>query len=208
VVICPPFVYLSILKGLTLGAQNCYFEEKGAFTGEISALILKNMGIDYVIIGHSERRKYFKETNEEINKKIKRAISAGLKVIFCVGETSQERDEGNKTNIIKNQLKEGLEGISKAETKNITIAYEPIWAIGTGNNCSVDETMTSILFIKQTLNNLYNRAVADKTRVIYGGSVKGENSNSYIKEAGASGLLVGDASLKTEEFVKIVKSSI
>ncbi|MBU4274918.1 triose-phosphate isomerase [Patescibacteria group bacterium] len=208
VVICPPFVYLSILKGLTLGAQNCYFEEKGAFTGEISALILKNMGIDYVIIGHSERRKYFKETNEEINKKIKRAISAGLKVIFCVGETSQERDEGNKTNIIKNQLKEGLEGISKAETKNITIAYEPIWAIGTGNNCSVDETMTSILFIKQTLNNLYNRAVADKTRVIYGGSVKGENSNSYIKEAGASGLLVGGASLKTEEFVKIVKSSI
>ncbi|MBU3934512.1 triose-phosphate isomerase [Patescibacteria group bacterium] len=212
IVVCPPFVYLPLAlssKGkFVLGAQNCFWEEKGAFTGEVSALMLKSMGIDYVIVGHSERRKYFKETDEEINGKIKKALSAGLKIILCVGETGQERDSGKKTNVIKNQMARGLERIAKTEMKNISIAYEPVWAIGTGNNCSVEETMTSVLFIRQTLSNIYGRGIADKTRILYGGSVKGDNSGPYIKEALANGLLVGGASLKGDEFAKIAKSAL
>lgn len=207
VVICPPFSYL-LLKGLVLGAQNCSQEEKGAYTGETSPLMLKDLGIDYVILGHSERRKYFEETDEEINKKIKRAISVGLKVIFCIGENLEQNQVGQKAQILKTQIEKGLDKVTKEEMKSISIAYEPVWAIGTGKNCSVDETMKSVIFIKQTINNLYNREVADKVRILYGGSVNSENSKSYIKEAGAGGLLVGGASLKAEEFVKIVKSAI
>ena len=165
------------------------------------------MGFDYIIIGHSERRKYFKETDEEINKKIKRALGAGLKIILCIGETAEERDKGKKTEVIRLQIQKDLEKITKNELRNISIAYEPVWAIGTGNNCSLEETMTSVLFIRQVLNNLYNREVADKTRILYGGSVNGNNSGSYIKEALANGLLVGGASLKADEFVRIVKSA-
>jgi len=207
-VICPPFVYLPLFRGLTLGAQNCFWEKKRAYTGEISALMLKNMGIEYVILGHSERRKYFKETDQDINKKVKSALSAGLKVVLCVGETEQERNSGKKTEIIKNQLIKALKDVSKTAMTNITIAYEPVWAIGTGNNCSVDETITSVLFIRQTISNLYDRTIADKTRILYGGSVKGDNSGPYIKEARANGLLVGGASLKAEEFIKIIKSAV
>ncbi len=217
VVICPPFVYLSLLVssasafakgfgGLAFGSQNCFWEEKGAYTGEISATMLKNLGVEYVIIGHSERRKYFRETDEEINKKIKKAVGVGLKVILCVGESAEEWKQGKKSQILKFQLKNDLNKITRNEIKNIAIAYEPVWAIGTGNNCSVDETMKSTLFIRQTLTNLYNREVADKTRILYGGSVNSENSGPYIKEALANGLLVGGASLKTDEFVRIVKS--
>jgi len=210
VVICPPFVYLANTQYLTpnikIGAQNCLWEEKGAYTGEISAIMLKNLGIEYVIIGHSERRKYFKETDEEINKKIKEAVGVGLKVILCVGESAEEWKQGKKSQVLKSQLKNDLNKITRDEIKNIAIAYEPVWAIGTGNNCSVDETMKSILFIRQTLTNLYNREVADKTRILYGGSVNGDNSRLYIKEALANGLLVGGASLKADEFIKIVVS--
>ena len=207
VVICPPSLYLSLFKGLGLGAQNCYFEDKGAFTGEISFQMVKSLGVDYVIIGHSERRKYFKETDEEVNKKVKKAIVAGLDVILCIGETAEERDQQKKTQVIKMQLEKDLDKVTKDDMKHVNIAYEPIWAIGTGNNCSVEETTTSLLFIKQTINNMYNREVADKTRILYGGSVNGENSGAYIKGAGANGLLVGGASLKAEEFVKIAKSA-
>ena len=207
VVICPPSLYLPLFKGLALGAQNCYFEDRGAFTGEISSQMIKSLGVDYVIIGHSERRKYFKETDEEINKKVKKALISGLNVILCIGETAEERDQQKKTQIIKMQLEKDLDKITKDDMKHINIAYEPIWAIGTGNNCSIEETTTSVLFIKQTINNMYNREVADKTRILYGGSVNGENAGGYTKEAGANGLLVGGASLKAEEFVKIVKSA-
>ncbi len=207
VVICPPFIFTPLFKGLSLGAQNCYLEEKGAFTGEISPAMIKTMGLEYVIIGHSERRKYFSETDEQINKKVKLAVKTGLKVILCIGETAEERDNGKKTLVLKSQLENDLAGFSREDVKSIAIAYEPIWAIGTGNNCSVQETTTSLLFIKQTINNLYNREIADKTRILYGGSVKAENAKEYIKEAGANGLLVGGASLKVEEFVSIVKSS-
>ena len=231
VVICPPFVYLSAVAGvpfgseggLALGAQNCFWEEKGAYTGEISVPMLKNLGIKYVIIGHSERRKYFRETDKEINKKIKKAVGNGLKVILCVGESEEEwkqgpvesprergssTGQGKKSQVLKLQLENDLNKITRDEMKSISIAYEPVWAIGTGNNCSVGETMKSILFIRQTLTNIYNRETADKTRILYGGSVNGENSGPYIKEALANGLLVGGASLKAEEFVKIVKSAV
>ncbi len=196
VIICPPFVYLPLLKGLPLGAQNCCWEEKGAYTGEISPLMLKDMGIDYVIIGHSERRKYFGETDEQINKKINRALTTGLKVIFCIGETESERNAGKKSEVLERQIKVGLAGINDSE--NITVAYEPVWAIGTGNNCSVQETKESIDFIRKFVPG---------SRILYGGSVNGENSGPYIKEAGANGLLVGGASLRAEEFIKIVKSA-
>ena len=207
VVVCPPFVFLPLLKGLIIGAQNVYFEEKGAFTGEISASILKDLKIEYVIIGHSERRKYFLETDGIVNKKIKKALSFNLKPIFCVGETAEERDVGKKTEVLERQLKEGLKNVTKEEMKKIAVAYEPVWAIGTGNNCSVDETMSSVLFIKKIISKLYNREIADNTRILYGGSVKSDNSGSYIKNAGANGLLVGGASLNAEEFGKIVKSA-
>jgi triosephosphate isomerase (TIM) len=201
VVVSPPSVYLyasGFGEGvISMGAQNFYFEDKGAFTGEISGAMLKDLGVGYVIIGHSERRKYFGETDESVNKKIKKALEIGLKIIFCVGETAQERDAGKKNEVLETQLKQGLEGIDNLES--INVAYEPVWAIGTGNNCSVEETKDSINFIKSI--------VGQETRALYGGSVKSENSGEYIKIAGANGLLVGGASLNAEEFVKIIKSA-
>lgn len=207
VVVCPPSVYLSELKGLALGAQNIYFEEKGAFTGEISAAMLKDLNIEYIITGHSERRKYFNETDELVNKKIKKALQAGLKVIFCIGETAVEKDAEKKYEVLERQLKEGLKGVTRDDSKNISVAYEPVWAIGTGNNCSVEETMSSVLYIRKMLVEMYNREIAEKIRILYGGSVKSDNSGGYIKKAGANGLLVGGASLNPEEFAKIVKSA-
>ena len=184
----------------------CSFEEKGAFTGEISALMLKNIGVEYVILGHSERRKYFNETDVQINKKIKKALSVKLKVILCVGENKEEWTSGKKSEVLENQITQDLKGVTGKEIKDIVIAYEPVWAIGTGNNCSVDETMSSVLFIRKIVLKLYNRGIADNVKILYGGSVKSDNATPYIENAGANGLLVGGASLNAEEFVKIVKS--
>lgn len=197
VVICPPFIYLSELKGLTLGAQNIFYREGGAFTSGISGAMLKDLGVEYVIIGHSESRRYLKETDEIVNLKIKEAIKYELKIIFCVGETAEERDAGKKNEVLGRQLKTGLADTDNPE--NISVAYEPIWAIGTGKNCSVEETKESVDFIR--------KFVKPETRILYGGSVKSENSGAYIKEAGVNGLLVGGASLKPEEFIKIIKSA-
>ncbi len=207
IVICPPFLYLPLLKGLTLGAQNIFWEDKGAFTGEISGVMLKDFKVEYVIIGHSERRKYFNETDQVINKKLKIAISANLKPIFCVGETLEEMQGEKKSEVLERQITEGLKNISRENVKNIIIAYEPVWAIGTGQNCSVDQTMSSILLIRKIIFKLYNRELADNIKIIYGGSVNSKNSGEYIKNAGVNGLLVGGASLNAEEFIKIVKSA-
>lgn len=197
VVVCPPFIFLGVLKnGIALGGQDCFYEEKGAYTGEISSLMLKDLGVEYVIIGHSERRKYFAETDEIINKKIKKALDSGLKIIFCVGETAEEREQGKKNEVLQRQVQGGLKDV--VEIKDVNVAYEPVWAIGTGNNCSVEETKESIDFIR--------KFVKQETRILYGGSVKPENSGDYIKKAGANGLLVGGASLNPEEFVKIIHS--
>lgn len=197
VVVCPPNAFLPALKGLPLGAQDCFYEDKGAFTGEISPAMLKDLGVEYVIIGHSERRKYFNETDETVNKKIIKSLAVGLKIIFCIGETSEERDADKKNEVLQRQVQQGLKDV--VDIDNVNVAYEPVWAIGTGNNCGVQETKESIDFIRQF--------VKKDTRILYGGSVKSENSGAYIKEAGANGLLVGGASLNAEEFIKIVKSA-
>jgi triosephosphate isomerase len=205
VVICPPNPYLILLRdlGLPLGAQNACFEERGPFTGEISALIVKDLGVEYVILGHSERRKYFNETDEIVNKKIKSALRAGLKVIFCVGETIAERDGGKKNEVLGNQIREGLNGIINdglvSVSDTLTVAYEPVWAIGTGKNCDIEETKNTVEFIRKIL--------PAGIKVVYGGSVTSQTSGDYIKQAGVDGLLVGGASLNSEEFVKIVHSA-
>lgn len=206
VVVCPPFTYLSSFakatKGLlAIGSQNCFYEEKGAYTGEISALMLKNLGCEYVIIGHSERRKYFNETDETINKKIKSAMNAGLAPIFCIGETKEERNFNKAEEVVERQIKIGLDGIEnwKLKIKNFVIAYEPVWAIGTGNACSVDDAKKMLEFIK--------KSVPKDARIVYGGSVNGQNASEYVKKAGYSGLLVGGASLKPDEFLKIINES-
>lgn len=191
VIICPPFVYLPLLKGVTLGAQNVFSETKGAFTGEISPAMLSDLGVEYVLIGHSERRK-MGESNELINQKIKASLQAGLKVVLCVGEKEGE----DKKAVLDKQIQEGLVGISPEDVANMMIAYEPVWAIGTGKNCGVKETLEALEIIRN--NNL------EKNILLYGGSVKVDNAGEYLKEEAIGGLLVGGASLKAEEFLAIV----
>lgn len=203
IIICPPFVYLSSLKGLTLGAQNVFYKESGAFTGQVSTLMLKDLNVEYVIVGHSEVRKYFAETNQTINKKIKECLNAGLKIILCVGENDGE----DKNNVLETQITEALENISENNLSEIIIAYEPIFAIGTGKNCSIEETKNSVSIIKNIISKLYSQESIDVIKILYGGSVNSANSGDYLKNAGVSGLLVGGASLNAEEFVKIVISS-
>lgn len=202
VVICPPFVYLSELEGITLGAQNVFYKESGAFTGEVSPLMLKDLKVKYVIVGHSEVRKNFNETDEIINKKIKECLREKLKVILCVGENKDE----NKEIVLEKQVRNGLKDIPAKDFKNIVIAYEPIWAIGTGKNCSIEETKNSISLIKKIISNLYSRELANNIGILYGGSVNSKNSGEYLRSVGINGLLVGGASLDAKEFIEIVKS--
>jgi triosephosphate isomerase len=208
VVICPPFVYLpSLLEFLStwikiqvgLGAQDCFWEDQGAFTGEISPKMLKDLGVKYVIIGHSERRKYLNETDEMISKKIKAALKAKLKPILCIGETEKERKLGKTLQVLKKQLKMGLKNISNIElrTSNFILAYEPVWAIGTGKACQPEDAKKIYLFLRKILK---------KTPILYGGSVNSQNARDYIKIGKFQGLLVGGASLDAQEFVKIVKT--
>lgn len=197
IVICPPFVYLSGLEGLALGAQDCYWEEKGAYTGEISTAMLKDLGCQYVIVGHSERRKFFGETNEDVNKKLKAILSANLIPIMCIGETEREREENKTEEVLQEEIKEGLEGI---DISKVVIAYEPIWAIGTGNPCDIEEA--------QRMREVIQKMTSKKMKILYGGSAKADNAESYLKQAGFNGLLVGGASLKPDEFISIVKQAV
>ncbi|MDP2934750.1 MAG: triose-phosphate isomerase [bacterium] len=196
-VICPPFCYLdakiwSSGAKFTLGAQNCHWEEKGAYTGEISPKMLKSMGVKYVIIGHSERRAHFKETDEMINKKLKAALKFGLIPILCIGEKKDKDAEI----VVDKQLKEDLNGIIEKDVKKIVIAYEPVWAIGTGNFCDSQKAKKALRWIQEKTSN----------KVLYGGSVNSKISTDYTK-VGFDGLLVGGASLNAEEFIKIVKNA-
>ncbi len=191
-IICPPFVYLSEFNYKPLGAQNCLWEESRPYTGEISPKMLKDLGARYVIIGHSERRNYFKETDMIINKKLNAALKAGLKPILCIGEKKGENPE----KIINSQLNKDLRGITKKDRRKIIIAYEPVWAIGTGNFCQPQKARKALLFIK-------NRFAG---RILYGGSVNSKISGDYTK-AGFDGLLVGGASLNSKEFIKITKNA-
>lgn len=222
IVICPPFVWLrechslfgSDTPNFQLGAQDCFWEEKGAYTGEVSPLMLKNLGCQYVIIGHSERRKYFQENDEIINRKIKTALKTRLRPILCLGEEVRDTfdSQGQPLNEMSlkvgEQLEKDLMGFSAAKIREIVIAYEPIWAIGTGVPCSPDEAMKAALFIRKTLTKFYNRPIAEKVKILYGGSVTSQNAADYVKGAGMNGLLVGGASLNATEFVKIVEKVV
>jgi len=191
-IICAPFAYLAELKSDNLCAQNCLWEEKGPYTGEVSPKMLKDLGVKYVIIGHSERRIHFQETDEMINKKLKAALNAGLIPILCIGE----RGGGDANQIVESQLKSDLDGISEKETEKIIVAYEPVWAISTsgGEICSPEHAKKMLDFIKQKFNG----------KIIYGGSVDSKIINDYLK-VGYEGALVGGASLKPDEFVNTVK---
>jgi triosephosphate isomerase len=209
-VICPPFVSLvaarAIMKdgSIKLGAQNVFYEEKGAYTGEISPLMLADL-CEYVIIGHSERRQILGETNENINKKIKAAITVGLKPILCIGETKEQRDADQTKEVLGRQIftcSDRLYFLS-----GMVIAYEPIWAIGTGDSASGDDANNTIGFIREFITRLHGSGIADTTRILYGGSVNSTNIAEYMKEPEIDGALVGGASLKADEFISIVKQA-
>jgi triosephosphate isomerase len=210
VVICPTFVCLdAVLKAvkgsnIKVGAQNMYFEEKGAFTGEVSPVMLQKMGVDYVVIGHSERRQYFNETDESVNKKLKAAFNHTLVPILCVGESLEQRETNITEEIVGNQVKLDLEGLTATEVETLVIAYEPIWAIGTGKTATDEQANEVNAFIRKTVAGLYGQEVADKTRIQYGGSVKPSTIKAQMAKSDIDGALVGGASLVASDFAAIV----
>lgn len=208
-IICPPFTSIDaageILKdsSIELGAQNVSEYEDGAYTGEVSTNMLKDLGVSYVIIGHSERRTYFKESNEIVNKKIKRALSQGLKVILCVGEDQETRDANKHEALVKDQVESSLKNID-GNIENIVVAYEPIWAIGTGKTCNSDDAEAMCAFIRKVLGDIYSEEKAENLRVLYGGSVKPNNVVELMAKENIDGALVGGASLKSEDFKNLI----
>ena len=210
VILCVPYtdLFYALLTAqntnIKIGAQNMHFEEKGAYTGEISAKMLKSINVEYVIIGHSERRQYFNETDETVNKKIKAAFENGLKPIVCVGETLEQRDEGTTIDIITNQTKLALEGLTDEQVANTIIAYEPIWAIGTGKTATSEDAQKAIKSIRDKICQIYGQNVSDRVIIQYGGSVKSSNAKELFEMSDIDGGLVGGASLKPDEFSKIV----
>lgn len=207
-ILCVPFTNIYAINkaiqgtNIKLGAQNMHWEDNGAYTGEISPLMLKELGVSYVILGHSERRGYFKETDEQINKKIKSALNHGLKPILCVGETLEEREGNLHKEIVKSQLLKGLEDITKDHIENIIIAYEPIWAIGTGKTASSDDAEDMLCFIREIIGSKYGEK--ETVRIQYGGSVNPNNIKELMKKPNIDGALVGGASLKAADFIKLV----
>ncbi|MGF1579805.1 MAG: triose-phosphate isomerase [Gemmataceae bacterium] len=213
VAMCPPFPYLAkvaeVVQGspVALGAQNIYPEEKGAFTGEVSAAMLLDVGCQYVILGHSERRHVIGETDEFINQKVKFAIAAGLQVIFCVGEKLEER-EGNQTEAVLNtQVTKGLDGVTAEQLSKLVIAYEPVWAIGTGKTATPDQAQEAHAFLRKRIGELYSADVAQNLVMQYGGSVKPENAKELLGQPDVDGALVGGASLKPDQFVAIIQAA-
>lgn len=216
VVVCPPFVYLSeankIFKSASnvkIGSQNCFWENNGAFTGEVSPKMLKDLGVKYVILGHSERITIMGETNEMTAKKVKTALSAGLMPVICIGETIEERKQSKTFQVIEKELKESLKNIKKQQaTGGIIVAYEPLWAISTNQGlvCTPDDALTMALYIKKIMGEIYCRKAKDNTKVLYGGSVSLNNSSNYLENEAIDGLLVGGASLNIKEFLGIVKN--
>ncbi len=210
VILCVPYtdLFYALLNAqdtnIKIGAQNMHWEENGAYTGEISAKMLKCIGVEYVIIGHSERRQYFAETDETVNKKIKSALAHELKPIVCVGETLEQREEGKTQEIITTQTRLALEGLTNEQVKNIIIAYEPIWAIGTGKTATSEDANESIKSIRKEIEKIYGSDVAQNIIIQYGGSVKSTNAKELFETSDIDGGLVGGASLKPDEFAKIV----
>ena len=210
VVLCVPYIdlFYSLLHvqetNIKIGAQNMHFEEKGAYTGEISAPMLKSIGVEYVIIGHSERRQYFNETDETVNKKVKAAFANGLKPIVCVGESLEEREGGVAFDIITAQTEKALDGLSEKQVANTIIAYEPIWAIGTGKTATKEDANEACKKIREKIGEIYGQNVANGVIIQYGGSMKPENAKELLEMSDIDGGLIGGASLKADTFAKIV----
>ncbi|WP_436952861.1 triose-phosphate isomerase [Staphylococcus shinii] len=215
-VICAPIIQLDALvtlvnegkaQGLQIGAQNAYFEDNGAFTGETSPVALADLGVKYVVIGHSERREIFHETDEEINKKAHAIFNHGMTPIICVGETDEERESGKANEVVGNQVKKAVEGLSEEQLQQVVIAYEPIWAIGTGKSSTAKDANEMCAFVRQTVSELSSQTVAEATRIQYGGSVKPNNIEEYMAESDIDGALVGGASLKVDDFVQLLEGA-
>ena len=210
VILCVPYtdLFYALLTAqntnIKIGAQNMHFEEKGAYTGEVSAQMLKSIGVEYVIIGHSERRQYFNETDETVNKKVKTAFKHELKPIVCVGETLEQREAGKAEEIITNQTEKALEGLTDEQVQNTIIAYEPIWAIGTGKTATSEDANNAIKAIRDKICQIYGQNVGKSIIIQYGGSVKSANCKELFTTSDIDGGLVGGASLDSEEFAQIV----
>ncbi|HSQ34298.1 MAG TPA: triose-phosphate isomerase [Peptostreptococcaceae bacterium] len=210
VVICAPFTLLKDLKDVTsgtnikIGAQNMHFEENGAYTGEVSPMMLKELNMDYVVIGHSERRQYFNETNETVNKKILKALQHDIKPILCVGETLEERECNKTKEVVKLQTEMALKNVVSDKVEDIVIAYEPIWAIGTGKTSSSQDANEVISYIREVVRDLYNEEISEEVRIQYGGSVKPSNVSEIMNESDIDGALVGGASLVAKDYVELV----
>ncbi len=211
VLVCPPFISISQVADalrdstISVGGQNIFWEEKGAFTGEISASMLKSVGASFVIIGHSERRQYFCETDETVNKRLLAALKHNLSPIVCVGETLSEREANKTLNVIETQVKGGLKGLSKEQMLKIVIAYEPVWAIGTGKTATKEQAQEVHAFIRKLIADLFGKDAAEQVRILYGGSVTPDNIKELMSQPDIDGGLVGGASLKADSFAKIVK---
>jgi len=213
VVVCPPFTALGDVRdaltesNIGVGAQNVYWEDSGAFTGEVSAPMIKALNVEYVIIGHSERRQFFGETDETVNKRIKASLAQGLKPIVCVGEVLEQREAGKAFDVIKTQCEGSLAGLSVEEMGKLIIAYEPVWAIGTGKTATPDQAQEIHQFIRKQLSQMYDDDLANSVRIQYGGSVKPDNTKDLMSQPDIDGALVGGASLKSEPFSQIVRNS-
>lgn len=208
-VICAPFTLLKDLKEATkgtnikIGAQNMHYEESGAFTGEIAPAMLKELGIDYVVIGHSERREYFNETDETVNKKVLKALEVGIDPILCCGETLEERESGKTKEVCKVQVEKALENVKKEDVSKVVIAYEPIWAIGTGKTATSEDANDVIKYIREVVKDLYGD-LANEVRIQYGGSVKPQNVSEIMSQSDIDGALVGGASLASSDYTQLV----
>jgi len=211
IIICPPFTALNatreIIKGsrIRIGAQNVHWESSGAFTGEVSAEMLESAGCEYVIIGHSERRQYFGETNQTINQKIKHTLTTGLTSIVCFGETLQQRQEGLTKQVVKIQLEEGLEGFTAANMQRIVLAYEPVWAIGTGVTATPEQAEEVHEFIRELIREMFIPQTSESLHILYGGSANPENIKTLLSQNNIDGGLIGGASLKLESFTEMIK---
>lgn len=212
IVFCPPFTSLYVVRDFIkdtpykLGAQNLFWEKEGAFTGEISPVMLKDLGCEYVIIGHSERRQYFNETDEIVNKKLKSAFDFGLTPILCVGEKWEEREKEKTEEIIENQIKKALDGLDGEKVKNLVIAYEPVWAIGTGHSAKGEDANEVAKLIREIIKEKYGEETSNKIRIQYGGSVNPKNIYEFLSQPEIDGALVGGASLNPQTFWEIVKT--
>jgi triosephosphate isomerase (TIM) len=214
VLLCVPFISLEAsldgsrkVQGVNVGAQNMHFENDGAYTGEISASMLRAIGVRYVILGHSERREYFGETDEIVNKKMKKALENGLSPILCVGEVLAERKEGRQNEVVRNQLLAGLNGIGGTAFAHLVIAYEPVWAIGTGETASPEQAQEMHRFIRDVIQELYSESEANRVRILYGGSMKPDNAGDLLGQPDVDGGLIGGASMKADSFYSIIETA-